>query len=107
MAHQMLSRVSQEIAVWDEQVQKREQFSGIPTVRIIIGIFQHKEDVTRLHRDRMLDISSLTEVGPFFSKNQALSWMQELHSQIDNSELAHIPESENNQLKWYGFTFEE
>jgi hypothetical protein len=55
----------------------------------------------------MLDISSLTEVGPFFSKNQALSWMKELHSQIENSELAHIPESENNQLKWYGFTFEE
>jgi hypothetical protein len=55
----------------------------------------------------MLDISSLTEVGPFFSKNQALFWMKELHSQIENSELAHISESENNQLKWYGFTFEE
>lgn len=55
----------------------------------------------------MLDITSLTEVGPFFSKKQALSWMQELHSQIENSELTHIPESGDSQLKWYGFTFEE
>ncbi len=76
-------------------------------MKIIIGIFQNKEDVTRLHRYRMLDISSLTEVGPFFSKNQALSWMKELQSQIDNSEVAPIPESNDNKLQWYGFTFEE
>ena len=55
----------------------------------------------------MLDVSSLTEVGPFFSKNQALYWMQELHSQIDNSEVAYIPESGDLKLQWYGFTFEE
>lgn len=55
----------------------------------------------------MLDIASLTEVGPFFSKNQALSWMQELHSQIDNSEVAFIPDSGDMKLQWYGFTFEE
>lgn len=76
-------------------------------MKIIIGIFQNKEDVTRFHKYRMLDISSLTEVGPFFSKNQALSWMKELHSQIDNSEVAHIPERSDTKLKWYGFTFEE
>jgi hypothetical protein len=76
-------------------------------VRIIIGIFQNKEDVTRFHRDRMLDITSLTQVGPFFSKNQALSWMKELHDQLENSEVAHFPESGDDALKWYGFTFEE
>ncbi len=76
-------------------------------MKIIIGIFQNKEDVTRLHRYRMLDISSLTEVGPFFSKNQALSWMQELQSQIENSEIALIPENNDKTLQWYGFTFEE
>ncbi len=76
-------------------------------MKIIIGIFQNKEDVTRFYKYRMLDISSLTEVGPFFSKNQALSWMKELHSQIGNSEVAHIPESGDTKLKWYGFTFEE
>ena len=54
----------------------------------------------------MLEITSLTEVGPFFSKSQALSWMKELHSQIENSELAPIPEGGDKTLKWYGFTFE-
>lgn len=76
-------------------------------MKIIIGIFQKREDVSKFHRHRMLDISSLTEVGPFFSKNQALSWMQELHNQIDNSEVAYIPENGDLQLQWYGFTFEE
>ena len=55
----------------------------------------------------MLDITSLTQVGPFFSKNQALSWMKELHDQLENSEVAHIPENGDDALKWYGFTFEE
>lgn len=55
----------------------------------------------------MLDITSLTEVGPFFSKNQALSWMNELHGKIENSEVALIPEGGDNTLQWYGFTFEE
>lgn len=55
----------------------------------------------------MLDITSLTKVGPFFSKSQAHSWMKELHGQIENSEVAHIPENEVENLKWYGFTFEE
>jgi hypothetical protein len=76
-------------------------------VKIIIGIFQKKEDVTRFHKYRMLDITSLTKVGPFFSKNQAHSWMKELHAQIENSEVAYIPASDDDTLKWYGFTFEE
>lgn len=76
-------------------------------MKIIIGIFQNKEDVSRFNKKRMLDITSLTEVGPFFSKNQALLWMNELHGRIDNSEIAFIPEYSEKQLQWYGFTFEE
>ncbi|MFH0782958.1 MAG: hypothetical protein V2B20_13560 [Pseudomonadota bacterium] len=76
-------------------------------MRIIIGIFQNKEDVTRFNKSRMLDIASLTEVGPFFSKNQARLWMNELHSRIGNSEIAFVPETTEKELKWYGFTFEE
>jgi hypothetical protein len=33
--------------------------------------------------------------------------MKELHDQIENSEVAHIPEKEVENLKWYGFTFEQ
>lgn len=76
-------------------------------MRIIIGIFQDKEDVSRFNKQRMFDITSLTEVGPFYSRNQALLWMKELHNRIDNSDIAFIPESSKKDLKWYGFTFEE
>lgn len=76
-------------------------------MKIIIGIFQDKEDLTRLRKQRMLDFTSMTEVGPFFSKHQAQVWMKELHSRIDNSEIALMPEHPANDLKWYGFTFEE
>lgn len=76
-------------------------------MRIIIGIFQDKDDVAKFNKQRMLDMISLTEVGPFFSKNQALLWMNELHSRIDNSEIAFIPEISDMDLQWYGFTFEE
>lgn len=76
-------------------------------MRILIGIFQNKEDVTRFNKRRMLDIGSLTEVGPFFSENQARLWMNELHSRIGNSEIAFVPETKDKGLKWYGFTFEE
>jgi hypothetical protein len=76
-------------------------------MRILIGIFQDEHDVSEFKKKRLLDVASLTEVGPFFSKNQALLWMQELHGRIDNSEIAFIPESSQQELKWYGFTFEE
>ena len=76
-------------------------------MRIIIGIYQNKDDVKKFNKRRMLDMISLTEVGPFFSKNQALLWMNELHNRIDNSEIAFIPEISDMELKWYGFTFEE
>ena len=76
-------------------------------MRIIIGIYQDKEDVAKFNKKRLLDISSLTEVGPFFSKHQALLWMNELRSRIDNSEIGFIPETSSKELKWFGFTFEE
>lgn len=76
-------------------------------MRIIIGIFQKKEDLIQFNKRRMLDIASLTEVGPFFSKSQARLWMNELHSRISNSEIAFVPETTEKDLQWYGFTFEE
>lgn len=100
-------QIKSELAGLERTGAKNKQYSGIAKVKIIIGIFQKKEDVTSFHRHRKLDITSLTEVGPFFSKNQALSWMKELHGKIENSEIAHTPENDDDTLKWYGFTFEE
>lgn len=76
-------------------------------MKIVIGIFQDKEDVARFNKKRQLDITSLTEVGPFFSKNQAVLWMNELNSRIDNSEIAFLPDDSEKELQWYGFTLEE
>ena len=76
-------------------------------MRIIIGIYQNKDDVVKFNKSRLLDMISLMEVGPFFSKDQAVLWMNELHSRIDNSEIAFIPEISDMELQWYGFTFEE
>lgn len=76
-------------------------------MKIIIGIFQDKEDMTTFYKKRMLDVSSLTQVGPFFSRSQALSWMRELHEQLGDSEISFIPATNYERLQWYGFTFEE
>jgi hypothetical protein len=76
-------------------------------MKIIIGIFQDKEDVTSFKRRRLLDFTSLTEVGPFFSRHQAMLWMKALHSRINDSEIAFIPDHAEQDRKWYGFTFEE
>ncbi len=76
-------------------------------MRIIIGIFQDKDDVSVFNKRRMLDVNTLTEVGPFFSKNQALLWMNGLYSRIHNSEIAFVPDVTDHQCQWYGFTFEE
>ncbi len=76
-------------------------------MKILIGLFQNKEVATEVYRKRLRDINTLTEVGPFFSKQQALTWMKELQSHIGNSEVILLPEEHHTQLKWYGFTFEE
>ena len=76
-------------------------------MKINIGIFQDKMDATRVYRQRLADIASLTEVGPFFSKNQAVAWMDELLAKITNSEIVFIPDVTVEHLQWYGFTFEE
>jgi hypothetical protein len=76
-------------------------------VKIVIGVFQDKDEATALYQKRLTDITSLTEVGPFFSKKQALAWLDHLKSRIQNIEIALIPESSNDSLQWYGFSFED
>lgn len=77
------------------------------TVKILIGIFQDRKELTRFSQHHRVDVSSLQEVGPFFSRDQALSWMEELHDRIDSSEVAVLSDGHESRKKWYGFTFEE
>lgn len=76
-------------------------------MKILIGLFQEKKDATEVYRQRLHDITTLTEVGPFYSKEQAVVWMKDLQQQLGDSEVVLLPEKQLPQLKWYGFTFEE
>ncbi len=76
-------------------------------MKIVIGIFQDREILMSLFRHPDIDCSSLQEVGPFFSKDQAQSWMAELRERIDPCRLAAVPVTDDPRKKWYGFTLEE
>ncbi|MBE0582873.1 MAG: hypothetical protein IH612_03830, partial [Desulfofustis sp.] len=56
-------------------------------MKIIIGIYQNQDDAEDLYRQRAADRSAVTETGPFFSKDQALSWMDYLTTRIVESEV--------------------
>jgi hypothetical protein len=75
-------------------------------MRILIGLFQQRQEIQKIITTKGIDPASLTEVGPFFSREQAVSWMQELHSRIESSEIALFPERGSEHLQWYGFTLE-
>ena len=79
-------------------------------MKVFITISRNRAEVNRFCREHLPAISSPQQVGPFFSKRQALSWMQELHARIGNSEIILVPEKREEgdyHRQWYGFTFEE
>lgn len=75
-------------------------------MRILIGLFQHRQEIQQIIRSKEIDPASLTQVGPFFSREQAVTWMRELHNRIENSEIALLPEQGSDERRWYGFTLE-
>ena len=76
-------------------------------MRIILGIYQNQSEADDFYKKREADLSSVTKVGPFFSKDQALSWAKFLSDRIASSEKAFIPENSGQDSPWFGFTFEE
>jgi len=76
-------------------------------VKIIIGITQdpaHIEDsISRYTGEK----HSLTELGPFVSRTEALDWLVFLKSRIGNFEEIHADAVKNDEAVWYGFTFEQ
>ncbi|MCB2216446.1 MAG: hypothetical protein KQH59_10275 [Desulfobulbaceae bacterium] len=75
-------------------------------MKIIIGIYQNQDDADELYRRRAADRSAVTETGPFFSKNQALSWMDYLTARIAECEVVATPDERTDGGPWYGFTIE-
>jgi hypothetical protein len=75
-------------------------------VKIIIGITQEPGKLKEYVTQHYGETGSLTEVGPFLSKIEALNWLVYLKSVIGNIDEI-IPKRQSEQEAiWYGFTYE-
>ncbi len=75
-------------------------------MKIIIGITQEPAKLKDFVSQHYGEAGSLTEVGPFLSKIEALNWLVYLKSVIGNIDEI-IPERQSVQEAiWYGFTYE-
>lgn len=75
-------------------------------MKVFIGITQNQEEIQLLLAQQNGLLSSLTELGPFLSREDALRWLNYLKGNISNLE-----EMTSDTLSpggsWYGFTFEQ
>lgn len=75
-------------------------------MKIIVGITQEPTKSQNYIFQHYGETGSLTEIGPFLSKVDAVNWLVYLKSMIGNIEEI-IPELQSGQdANWYGFTFE-
>lgn len=74
---------------------------------IMIGIHQKQDKVDKLYESMGLHAASLTAVGPFASKEEALSWQQDMQKKIADSQIIDPAGPEDDTLLWYGFSFEK
>jgi hypothetical protein len=76
-------------------------------VKIIIGITQDPSEIgeclSRYHGEKQ----SLTELGPFISRVEAINWLAYLKSRIGNFKEIYPTADEDKEAVWYGFTFEQ
>lgn len=76
-------------------------------MKIIIGVTREPEKIDEYFSQYNGQDGTLTEIGPFLSKLDALNWLVYLKSRItDFQEI--IPKLQTgDQPLWYGFTFEQ
>lgn len=76
-------------------------------MKIYIGITQEPKKIEELLTLHNGATRSVTEVGPFVSKLEALNWLVYLKSRIGDFEEI-IPKLQSGkEAIWYGFTFEQ
>ena len=73
----------------------------------MIGIHQKQDKVDKLYESMGLHAASLTAVGPFVSKEEALSWQHDITDKITGCKIIDPAGPEDDQLPWYGFSFEK
>ncbi|MGW8192856.1 MAG: hypothetical protein ACWGOX_01190 [Desulforhopalus sp.] len=75
-------------------------------MKIIIGVTREPEKIKGYLAEQYGREGTLTEMGPFLSKLDALNWLVYLKSRIGNFEEV-IPDLQSGkEAVWYGFTFE-
>ena len=76
-------------------------------MKIIIGITQEPKKIKELLPKYDGKEGSLTEIGPFVSKLEALNWLVYLKSRIADIEEIIPQQQSSKDAIWYGFTFEQ
>lgn len=76
-------------------------------VKIIIGITHEPSTIKEYLIHHHGQAGSMTEIGPFASKMEALNWLVYLKSRIGDFEEIIPRDQSGNGSVWYGFTFEK
>jgi len=76
-------------------------------MKILIGVTKEPEEMKHYLYQHHGQDGTLTEVGPFVSRLDALNWLVYLKSRIGNfQEITPTAQTGENDL-WFGFTFEQ
>lgn len=76
-------------------------------MKIIIGVTREPERLKEYLSKHHGQDGTLTEIGPFVSRIDALNWLVYLKSRMANFEEI-IPDLQSHKKAlWYGFTFEQ
>ena len=76
-------------------------------MKILIGVTKEPEQIKNYLYQHHGQDGTLTEIGPFISRLDALNWLVYLKSRIgDFQEIIPASQSGEDDL-WFGFTFEQ
>lgn len=74
---------------------------------IMIGIHQQQGKVEQLYTNLGLRAATLTAVGPFPNKEEALAWRLNMRERIGDCQVIELSDTDDATTPWYGFSFEQ
>jgi hypothetical protein len=72
-------------------------------MKLLVGIYQEREQVNGCFASSVVAPDAVVEVGPFSSQHQAVEWMEFLGDKMSNCTMAHYSAEERNKRPWYGY----